>query len=185
MNKWKNILDIPCLELKCAYQSLKEPDFQLEAWTSLIKYFDKICDRKYAEEWIFNYIFKFEVEQKEYYKFCLASVNAARVTLSRTISSLEKTEEIKITKPFLKDLVCDIIPFLSEIDKSQELNFSLVNPNNSDAYFYFNILTKLLYGKEYNVTDDALFGVGVLIIRHCIELRIKRALGIDYVETQN
>lgn len=157
MRNWRDILGKQGLEFKCAYQSLKDPDFQPDALTALNNYFDKICVRKYKEEWVFNQIFKLKYTEKEYPKYCMASVNAARVTLSRVINNMDQIKEIKITKAFLIDLICDLKPFIQVVDYKQDMSWLLTNTNNSDAYFYFNFLTKLLYGKEYTITDDALF----------------------------
>ena len=183
MSKWKDYIGQANRQFYCANFALKANELQKECFKNLLAYLDSLCYIKKSEEWIFNSIFT----KKRPGNYELANIYAAKISLNRVLNRKSVNEfKNQTIIEFLNDFIGDIKGFVQIVDPEQDFSWLLYNTNSSLSHFYFDEVCNLLYGEQRKSIDsDAKFNLATLVIRHTLEQRIKKLIGLDYLLKNN
>lgn len=145
---------------------------------------DNICPKGLKDKFIYQWVFKYEISsKKDYFSYCKANLFAARYSLIRLIKKLEGNEINEVARKMLIDFVCDLKPFISNLDPGQDYSWLTININSHITNFYFDLAINVFLGGfpgEHPEERLVLSSSTPFIIRQSIEYRIRRILGIDY-----
>lgn len=181
-------------EAYIAYQSLKPTKIidKVEVISSLEifwTYLDNLC-RSISKNtpkngFIYQWIFNAEFKEKDLDKYCKANIFAAKDSLKRIIKICQQQEISNVLRRVLIDFICDLKIFIEFFDKSQNYKWLLGNTNSHISNFYYDLAQNIFYnGKPGKHEEEylTLSSSTPFIIRQSIEYKIKRILGIDYIE---
>lgn len=85
----------------------------------------------------------------------------------------------------LIDFICDLKIFIGFFDKSQNYKWLAGNTNTHISNFYYDLAQNIFYNGKPGTHEEeylTLSSSTPFIIRQSIEYKIKRILGIDYIE---
>lgn len=135
---------------------------------------------------ILQWVFTNEFDDKDVNKYIKANIIAASASLKRIISHIIDNEITPYINRLLSDFICDLKPFITYFDKEQSYDWLLVNPNIHVSNFYFDLAQNVFFsGKPGTKKEEnlALASSTPFIIRQSLEYKIKRILGINYIES--
>jgi hypothetical protein len=170
------------------YSNIDKQDL-IKALESLKSYLEKLCKNiskntpknGFVCQWIFANDFK----DKDLDKSCKANIYAATESLKRIILVIKQQEITSVFKRMLIDFICDLKPFINYFDKSQNYKWLVGNTNSHITNFYYGLAQNIFYNGKPGTHEEEYFSLSSstpFIIRQSIEYKIKRILGIDYIE---
>ena len=177
-----------------AYKALKkENEFpKIEIIKSLYELYDylqKLCktiSRKTPKQnYIYQWVFTNEFDNKDAQHFYKANIFAAMYSLKRILSFIESQEITQVLRRLLIDFICDLKKYIKYFDKQQNYDWLLMNTNSHITNFYFNLAENVFYFGKPGIHEQenlALSTSTPFIIRQSIEYKMKRILGIDYIK---
>ena len=161
----------------------------LETLESFKSYLKKLCStitkRTPKMSFIYQWIFCYKIDNKDLEKYCKANLFAATYSLERIISKCNQQEITPVFRRLLIDFICDLKIFINYYDKSQNYEWLTANTNSHITNFYYDLARNVFYnGKPgmYEQEHLTLSSSTPFIIRQSIEYKIKRVLGIDYIQ---
>lgn len=158
----------------------------LDSFETYLKRLCKIITKRTPKRnFIYQWIFTHDFEDKDLDKYCKGNIFAATESLGRIISKCKEQEITPVFKRLLIDYICDLKEFINYYDKSQNYDWLLMNTNGHISNFYYDLAINTFYeGKpgKHEQEHLALSSSTPFIIRQSIEYKIKRILGINYIE---
>jgi hypothetical protein len=134
---------------------------------------------------IYQWVFSTEYKEKDLDEFCKANIFAAKESLKRIIPVIQKKEITPVFRRMLIDFICDLKMFVNYFDKSQNYEWLIVNTNTHISNFYYDLAQNVFYNGKPGAHEEEYFSLSSstpFIIRQSIEYKIKRVLGIEYIE---
>ncbi|MDX9855098.1 MAG: hypothetical protein RBS81_15045 [Tenuifilaceae bacterium] len=134
---------------------------------------------------IYQWIFCTEVREKDLSNYYKANIFAAKESLKRITDVLIKQDISPVSKRMLIDFICDLKCHINYFDKSQNYNWLAINTNSHTSNTYQDLAHDIFYNGKPKEKEDEYFCLSSstpFIIRQSIEYKIKRILGIDYIE---
>lgn len=176
-----------------AYKSLKGPgdivkDEVILKLESFCHYLEELCkqiSKPPKQNFIYNWIFCNDVEDKDVHNYCKANIFAATESLKRIVNIAKEQEISPIFKRLLIDYVCDLKEFINYFDSSHNYKWLVGNTFTHISNFYYGLAKNVFYyGKPGDHEQEylTLCSSTPFIIRQSIEYKIKRILGINYIE---
>ncbi|MFC2119051.1 hypothetical protein ACFLSY_10450 [Bacteroidota bacterium] len=145
----------------------------------------KISKSTPKENYIIQWIFCHEYNRKDAKNYYKANIFAATGSIKRIISTLKQQEISPVFRRLLIDYVGDMKEFVNYFDKSQNYKWLIGNTFTHITNFYFILAQNVfINGKPSGNEEEnlALSSSTPFIIRQSIEYKIKRILGINFIE---
>lgn len=179
-------------EILAAFKAIKsksETTLILERLENVLVYMQSLCKqlnpKGFRPSYIYQWTFKTEIRNKNDHECYLkANIFSATSSLRRTIETIDKGGNSELRSRLMTDFLCDLKPYISYFDKTQDYSWMLINPNIHISNIYFDLANQAFWhgqSSKYIEEKLALSTSTAFFIRQGIEYKIKRILAIDYV----
>lgn len=172
-----------------AVDSKSETTQVLSNLENVMAYLESLCKqidpKGFKPSFIYQWTFKTQIgNKKEYECYLKANIFSATNSIKRIIGKIDKDGISEFKSRLVKDFLCDLKPFISYYDKTQDYSWLSMNTNAHISNFYFDLATHAFWNgqpSEHPEEKLALSTSTPFIIRQAIEYKIKRILAIDYL----
>lgn len=150
----------------------------LETLTST--YFLKTPKADFLYEWAY----KLKVNPKDSRKYWFSNLFLAKESLKRIQVKVSEKGVSNLNKKILKNIICDLSEIIRKVDNNQDFDWLIMNTNTHITNFYFSLAKNSFWSghpKPNSVEEVVLSSSSTFFIRQSIEYKIKRILGIDYI----
>jgi len=147
----------------------------------LIIYLKKLIKKEIKLNNIF--ILKHKIKnEKQYINYIKSNIQAAIIYLNFL------KDEMIIKENVLNCVIADLIPYIEELDKNEDLTFLFANTNVLSSSIHYKHVEELFYNRELRNDHKDHYNINILIlygIRLALEKRILGILGIRQIQKNN